>query len=42
MILEYLLHALMIGVIIAFVVVAWKIVDNTQGRLRSLIERFHL
>jgi hypothetical protein len=30
MILEYLPHALMIGgVIIAFVVVAWKIVDNT-------------
>lgn len=29
MILEYLPHVLMIGVIIAFVVVAWKIVDNT-------------
>lgn len=29
MILEYLPHALLVGVIIAFVVVAWKIVDNT-------------
>lgn len=29
MILEYLPHALMIGAVVAFFVVAWKIVDNT-------------
>lgn len=29
MILEYLVPALLVGAIIAFVIVAWKIVDNT-------------
>jgi hypothetical protein len=29
MILEYVPHALMIVAVIAFLVVAWKIVDNT-------------
>lgn len=29
MILEYLPHAMMIAAVVAFIVVAWKIVDNT-------------
>jgi len=29
MILEYLPHALMIEAVIAFIIIAWKMVDNT-------------